>query len=47
VFPEGAFIYNGQLKVYYGAEDKYIAAAQINMDELLTELIKYSVPKMP
>ncbi len=47
VFPEGAFIYNGRLNVYYGAADKYIAGAQINMDELLTELIKYPVPKMP
>lgn len=43
VFPEGAYVYNGQLKVYYGAGDKYIAAAQIDLDELLAELIKYPV----
>lgn len=46
VFPEGAFIHNGQLNLYYGAADKYIAAAKINIDELLTELIKYPVPKV-
>jgi predicted GH43/DUF377 family glycosyl hydrolase len=44
VFPEGAYVFNGQLNVYYGAGDKYIAAAQIDLDELLTELIKYPVP---
>lgn len=47
VFPEGAFIHNGQLNVYYGAADKYIAAAKININELLAELLKYPVPKMP
>ncbi len=44
VFPEGAFIYNGQLNVYYGAGDKYIAAAKISMDELLEEIGNYPVP---
>lgn len=43
VFPEGAYIYNGELFVYYGAADKYIALAKIGIDELLNELEKYPV----
>lgn len=43
VFPEGAYIYQGTLFIYYGAADKYIAIAKLNVDELLTELVKYSV----
>jgi len=43
VFPEGAYIYSGELYIYYGAADKYIALAKIGMDELLNELKKYPV----
>lgn len=43
VFPEGAYIYNGELYIYYGAADKYIALAKIGIDELLDELEKYPV----
>ncbi|MDI9483807.1 MAG: hypothetical protein QM315_11570 [Bacillota bacterium] len=41
VFPEGAYINNGTLFVYYGAADRYIALAKIGIDELLTELDKH------
>jgi len=42
VFPEGGYIYNGELYIYYGAADKYIALAKIGMDELFDELEKYA-----
>lgn len=41
VFPEGGYIYNGELYVYYGAADKYIALARIGTDELFAELERY------
>ena len=41
VFPEGGYIYNGELCIYYGAADKYIALAKIGIDELFDELEKY------
>jgi beta-1,2-mannobiose phosphorylase / 1,2-beta-oligomannan phosphorylase len=43
VFPEGAYIFEGQLYIYYGAADKYIAVAKIAIDELLRELHNYPV----
>lgn len=43
VFPEGAYIYEGELFIYYGAADKYIAVAKIEVEQLLAELIKYPV----
>lgn len=43
VFPEGAYINEGELFVYYGAADKYIALAKIGMEELLEELDKFPV----
>lgn len=43
VFPEGAYIHDNELFVYYGAADKYIALAKIGIDELLDELAKYPV----
>ena len=43
VFPEGGYIHNGELYVYYGAADKYIALAKINVDELLNELTKFPI----
>jgi predicted GH43/DUF377 family glycosyl hydrolase len=43
VFPEGAYVHNGCLYVFYGAADKYIAAAEINLEELLDELLKHLV----
>ncbi|MDF2943304.1 MAG: pesticidal protein Cry7Aa [Herbinix sp.] len=43
VFPEGAYIYERELYIYYGAADKYIAVAKIAVDELLSELRNYPV----
>lgn len=41
VFPEGAYIHDNELFIYYGAADKYIALAKIGIKELLDELDKY------
>jgi len=43
VFPEGAYIYEGELFIYYGAADKYIAIAKIGINELLDELEMFPV----
>jgi predicted GH43/DUF377 family glycosyl hydrolase len=43
VFPEGAYIFEGYLYVYYGAADKYIAVAKIEVDKLLGELALFPV----
>jgi len=43
VFPQGGYIYEGELYIYYGAADKYIAVAKIEVDRLLAELEKYPV----
>lgn len=43
VFPEGGYIYKGELFVYYGAADKYIALARIDVNELLDELERFPV----
>ena len=45
VFPEGGYVYNNELFIYYGAADKYIALAKIGIDELFDELDKYPVKK--
>jgi len=43
VFPEGAYIFENELFIYYGAADKYIALAKIGIKELLDELDHYLV----
>jgi predicted GH43/DUF377 family glycosyl hydrolase len=43
VFPEGAYIYNDEVYIYYGAADKYIALAKVGLNELLDELCRYPV----
>ena len=43
VFPEGAYIHQDELYIYYGAADKYIALAKIGINDLLDELEKYPV----
>jgi predicted GH43/DUF377 family glycosyl hydrolase len=40
VFPTGYALFDDDLYVYYGAADKHIAVAKINLPELLTELRK-------
>ncbi len=39
VFPSGAAVFDDRLYVYYGAADKRIAVASVDLDELLEELI--------
>lgn len=43
VFPEGGYINKGELFIYYGAADKYIAIAKIGVGELLDEFERYPV----
>ena len=40
VFPTGTAIFGKRLYIYYGAADKYIAAASVNLDHLLHSLRK-------
>jgi beta-1,2-mannobiose phosphorylase / 1,2-beta-oligomannan phosphorylase len=40
VFPTGTAIFGKKLYIYYGAADTRIAAASINLNELLSELLK-------
>ncbi len=40
VFPTGTALFDDRLYVYYGAADEYIAAASMNLSELLKELKK-------
>ncbi|MBP1644614.1 MAG: glycosidase related protein [Bacteroidetes bacterium] len=41
VFPTGTAIFGNTLFIYYGAADKYIATASVNLTELVTELLTY------
>jgi predicted GH43/DUF377 family glycosyl hydrolase len=43
VFPTGSAFFDNELYIYYGAADKYIAVASINMNELIDELLKYKI----
>ena len=40
VFPTGAAVFGKKLYIYYGAGDKYVAAASVSMSSLLRELSK-------
>lgn len=40
VFPTGTAIFDGELYIYYGAADTHIAAASLNLNDLLHELKK-------
>ena len=40
VFPTGAVVFGKKLYIYYGAADKRIGVASVNIDKLLEELIK-------
>ncbi|RMD59085.1 pesticidal protein Cry7Aa [Candidatus Parcubacteria bacterium] len=42
VFPTGTAIFKDKLFVYYGAADKYVAVASLNLKQLLKELKKHS-----
>jgi len=41
VFPTGTALFDGRLYIYYGAADKRIAAASVDLDELITELLQF------
>ena len=43
VFPSGAAVFGDKLYIYYGAADKRIAVASLNINELLDELIEKGV----
>lgn len=40
VFPTGAVVFGEKLYIYYGAADKRIAVASLNLNELLDELVE-------
>ena len=40
VFPTGTALFGKRLYIYYGAADKYIAVASVNLRELVDTLIK-------
>jgi len=40
VFPTGYSLFENDLYIYYGAADKHIAVAKMNINELLLELRK-------
>lgn len=41
VFPSGTAIFDGVLYIYYGAADKRIAVASVNLDDLIKELLHF------
>jgi len=43
VFPTGTAVFGKKLYIYYGAGDRYIAAASVNLNELLKELLKKGI----
>ena len=43
VFPTGTAIFDGRLYIYYGAADKVIAVASVNLNKLLHELLASEV----
>ncbi len=43
VFPTGTSLFDGNLYIYYGAADKRIAAASVNLVDLVTELLHYKI----
>ena len=45
VFPTGTAVFGGTLFIYYGAADKEIAVATINLSELVAELVNHKSTK--
>ena len=41
VFPTGTSLFDGILYIYYGAADKRIAVASVNLEELIAELLQF------
>ncbi|HLD06170.1 MAG TPA: pesticidal protein Cry7Aa [Candidatus Nanoarchaeia archaeon] len=40
IFPSGTAVFGRRLYIYYGAADKCIAAASVDLDELLAEMVR-------
>ncbi|WP_445457597.1 glycoside hydrolase family 130 protein [Flavobacterium sp. HNIBRBA15423] len=45
VFPTGTSLFDDILYIYYGAADKRIAVASVNLEELIAELLQYRKDK--
>ncbi|GGX11197.1 pesticidal protein Cry7Aa [Aquimarina muelleri] len=43
VFPTGTALFDGRLYIYYGAADKRIAVASVDLEELITELLHFKI----
>lgn len=43
VFPTGTSFFDGRLYIYYGAADKRIAVASVNLEELISELLHFKI----
>jgi predicted GH43/DUF377 family glycosyl hydrolase len=43
VFPTGTALFGNTLFIYYGAADSLIATARVNIPELVSELLTYTV----
>lgn len=43
VFPTGTSFFDDRLYIYYGAADKRIAVASVNLEELIEELLKFKI----
>jgi beta-1,2-mannobiose phosphorylase / 1,2-beta-oligomannan phosphorylase len=46
VIASGAVVFNGDLIVYYGGGDKYVAAARINFDEFIKKLLSHKQARL-
>jgi len=45
VFPTGTSLFDDTLYIYYGAADKRIAVASLNLEALITELLAYRIKR--
>jgi len=43
VIPTGTSLFETTLYIYYGAADKRIAVASVNIEELIAELLLYKI----
>ena len=41
VFPTGTSLFGGTLFIYYGAANRLVACASVNLEDLIAELLKY------
>jgi predicted GH43/DUF377 family glycosyl hydrolase len=45
IFPTGTANFKGQLYIYYGTSDSYVAVASVDQDALIQELLKHKIKK--